>query len=173
MLSNVVLFVLFVLVVSAYIVANIAMTTIAIKDGSTVSDILSDQDYGLGKVGVSLMYWPTFIALYIKSLLPINTKSCFDDYEGSHELRHYTLSEILELPIDNNIIITPENYLEFLKFADIANKNKDVEIRIFNACVQSKYLDSEAFYGVRVCVLRKYTHNNQQCYLISCYNALR
>jgi hypothetical protein len=182
MLSNVILFVLFVLVVIAYVSANVIMSVIAIKDDNTITDLLSEQDYGLGKIGVSLVYWPTFVVLYIKSLLPIDTKSCFDDeiinddegkYEGKKELRHYTLSEILELPTHQNTIVTPENYMEFLKFANIANANKDVNIMISNECVRSKYLNCNAFYGVKICVLRKYTYNNQQCYLISCYNALK
>jgi hypothetical protein len=55
------------------------MSTISIQYGNTIKEILSEQDFGLGKIGVSIVYWPTFIILYIRSLLPINTKSCFDE----------------------------------------------------------------------------------------------
>lgn len=75
MLTNI----LFVLVIIAYITANVIMSTISIQYGSIVSDILSEQDFGFGKIGVSIMYWPTFVVLYIKSLLLINTTSCFDE----------------------------------------------------------------------------------------------
>ena len=75
------LFILFVLVIIAYLAANIIMSIVSIQYGSTIKEILSEQDLGLGKVGVSLMYWPTFLVLYIKSLLPINTKSCFDIFD--------------------------------------------------------------------------------------------
>ena len=77
MLTNILL----ILVIIAYISANIIMTTISFQYGNTIKDILNEQDFGLGKVGVSLVYWPTFVVLYIKSLLPINTKSCFDEEE--------------------------------------------------------------------------------------------
>lgn len=81
MLFNLIVFILFALVNIFYLVANIIMTTISIQDGTTIKDILKEQDFGIGKVGVSLMYWPTFLVLYIKSLLPINTKSCFDIFD--------------------------------------------------------------------------------------------
>lgn len=81
MLFNIIVFILFALVNIAYLVANIIMSIISIQDGSTIKEILSEQDLVLGKVGVSLMYWPTFLVLYIKSLLPINTKSCFDIFD--------------------------------------------------------------------------------------------
>ena len=78
--------ILFLLVIIAYLAANIIMTTISIQYGSTIKEILSEQDFGLGKVGVSIMYWPAFVVLYIKSLLPINTTSCFDeDFEEDFE----------------------------------------------------------------------------------------
>ena len=85
MLSNIIVFILFALVIIAYLVANIIMSTISIQDGSTIKEILSEQDLGLGKVCVSLMYWPTFLVLYIKSLLPINTKSCFDIFDDDDD----------------------------------------------------------------------------------------
>lgn len=81
MLFNLIVFILFALVNIFYLVANIIMTTISIQDGTTIKDILKEQDLGLGKVCVSLMYWPTLLVLYIKSLLPINTKSCFDIFD--------------------------------------------------------------------------------------------
>lgn len=71
--------ILFVLVIIAYLAANIIMTIISIQYDSTIKEILSEQDFGLGKIGVSIVYWPTFVVLYIKSLLPINTTSCFDE----------------------------------------------------------------------------------------------
>jgi hypothetical protein len=71
--------ILFVLVIIAYIVANVIMTIISIQSDNTIKDILDEQDFGLGKVGVILMYWPAFVILYIRSLRPINTKSCFDE----------------------------------------------------------------------------------------------
>ena len=73
--------ILFVLVIIAYLTANVIMTIISFQYGNTIKDILNEQDFGLGKIGVSLVYWPTFVVLYIKSLLPINTKSCFDEEE--------------------------------------------------------------------------------------------
>lgn len=73
--------ILFVLVIIAYLTANIIMSTISIQYRNTIKDILDEQDFGLGKVGVILVYWPTFVVLYIKSLLPINTKSCFNEEE--------------------------------------------------------------------------------------------
>ena len=82
MLTNI----LFVLVIIAYLAANIIMSTISIQYGSTIKEILSEQDFGLGKIGVSIVYWPTFVVLYVKSLLPINTTSCFDeDFEEDFE----------------------------------------------------------------------------------------
>lgn len=78
--------ILFVLVIIAYLTANAIMTTISIQYGSTIKEILSEQDFGLGKIGVSIVYWPTFVVLYIRSLLPINTISCFDeDFEEDFE----------------------------------------------------------------------------------------
>ena len=79
------LFILFVLVILAYLAANIIMSIVSIQDGSTIKEILSEQDFGLGKVCVSLMYWPTFLVLYIRSLLPINTKSCFDIFDDDDD----------------------------------------------------------------------------------------
>ena len=73
--------ILFVLVIIAYLTANIIMTIISFQFDNTIKDILDEQDFGLGKVGVILMYWPAFIILYIRSLRPINTKSCFDEFE--------------------------------------------------------------------------------------------
>jgi hypothetical protein len=66
--------ILFVLVIIAYLTANIIMTIISFQYGSTIKDILNEQDFGLGKVGVILVYWPAFVVLYIKALLPSNTK---------------------------------------------------------------------------------------------------
>lgn len=173
MLSNVILFVLFVLVVFAYVSANVIMTVIAIKDDNTVSDILSEQDYGLGKIGVSLMYWPTFITLYIKSLLPINTKSCFDE-EDNNTYQHRSLSDILNLPITEKVIITPENYMEFLKYAGIANRNKDVEIDIHNETVKAKFFSCHAFYGIKIGVLARYHKpDGIMRYVVTCYHASR
>lgn len=173
MLSNMVLFVLFVLVVLAYVVANAIMSVIAIKDDNTISDILSDQDYGFGKVGVSLMYWPTFIVIYIKSLLPIHTKSCFDE-DNTSVYKYYSLSDILQLPEKDKVIVTPDNYYKILQYIIVANKNKDVDIDIRTACVNEKYLDSCAFYGVQIGVLNKKTlSNGVEHYLITCYNASR
>ena len=78
--------ILLTLVIIAYFAANIIMSNISIQYGSTIKEILSEQDFGLGKVGVSLVYWPTFVLLYLKSLLPINTTSCFDeDFEEDFE----------------------------------------------------------------------------------------
>lgn len=78
--------ILFVLVIIAYISANVIMTIISFQYGSTIKELLDEQDFGLGKIGVSLVYWPTFVVLYIKSLLPISTKSCFDtEYEEEFE----------------------------------------------------------------------------------------
>ena len=73
--------ILFTLVIIAYLAANAIMTIISFQDGSTIKELLNEQDFGLGKVGVSLVYWPTFLVLYIKSLLPINTTQCFDEEE--------------------------------------------------------------------------------------------
>ena len=174
MLSNVILFVLSALVVLSYVLANVIMTIIAIKDGSTVSDVLNEQDYGLGKVGVGIIYWPTFIVLYIRSLLPINTKSCFDEEDDSNPYKYYSLSDILELPVTKKVIITPENYMEFLKYAGIANRNKDVEIDIRNETVTAKFFDSYAFYGIKIGVLSRYhKHDGTMRYVITCYNASR
>lgn len=78
--------ILFVLVIITYLTANIIMTIISFQFDNTIKDILNEQDFGLGKVGVSLVYWPTFVVLYIKSLLPVSTKSCFDeDFEEDFE----------------------------------------------------------------------------------------
>lgn len=78
--------ILFVLIILAYLAANIIMSTISIQYGSTTKEILLEQDFGLGKIGVSIMYWPTFVVLYVRSLLPINTTSCFDeDFEEEFE----------------------------------------------------------------------------------------
>lgn len=66
--------ILFVLIIIAYLTANIIMTIISIQSSNTIKELLDEQDFGLGKVGVTLVYWPAFVVLYIKSLLPINTK---------------------------------------------------------------------------------------------------
>jgi hypothetical protein len=55
------------------------MTIISIQYGSTIKEVLNEQDFGLGKIGVSLMYWPTFIILYIRSLRTINTNFTFEE----------------------------------------------------------------------------------------------
>ena len=78
--------ILFILIILAYLAANVIMTIISIQYGSTIKEVLNEQDFGLGKIGVLIMYWPTFVVLYIKSLLPINTTSCFDeDFEEDFE----------------------------------------------------------------------------------------
>jgi hypothetical protein len=184
MLSNVILFVLFVLVVIAYVSANVIMSVIAIKDDNTITDLLSEQDFGLGKIGVGIMYWPTFVALYIKSLLPINTSSCFDEEEfeevddNPFNLKYYTLAEILALEPStklSQIIITPKNYYDILKYAKIANKNKDIIIDIDNQTIKEDYLDDGlAFYGVRIGLYYKCTQpSGIDAYYVSCFHAIR
>lgn len=79
MFINILLNLTFVLIIAAYAAANIIMTILAIEDGNTIKDILSEQDIGLGKVGVSIMYWPTFAILYIRSLRRINTDYSFEE----------------------------------------------------------------------------------------------
>lgn len=71
--------ILFILVVIAYTAANIIMTTLSIQYGSTIKEILAEQDFGLGKIGVSIMYWPTFVVLYIRSLRSIDTNYSFEN----------------------------------------------------------------------------------------------
>jgi hypothetical protein len=68
-----------ILIVILYAIANIILTTIAIENGDTIQNILNEQDFGLGKIGVNLMYWPTFIVLYIRSLRPVNTNYSFEE----------------------------------------------------------------------------------------------
>ena len=67
------------LVIIAYTAANIIMTTLSIQYGSTIKEILDEQDFGLGKIGVSIMYWPTFVVLYIRSLRSIDTNYSFEN----------------------------------------------------------------------------------------------
>ena len=73
--------ILFILVVAAYVAANIILAYVAINinGNDTVSDILNEQDFGLGKVGVIFMYWPALIVIYLRSLRPINTEFSFDE----------------------------------------------------------------------------------------------
>ena len=70
--------ILFSLVIAAYVAANIILSVIAIKEDCTISELIVEQDFGLGKIGVSIMYWPTFVVLYIRSLRPVDTNYSFD-----------------------------------------------------------------------------------------------
>ena len=73
--------ILSILVAAAYIAANIVMVYIVIQDGSTVSDILSEQDFGLVKAGVVLIYWPALFFIYLRSLRHIDTSFSFGEDE--------------------------------------------------------------------------------------------
>jgi predicted transcriptional regulator len=75
--------ILSILVAAAYIAANIAMVYIAmnVNGNDTVADILNEQDFGLGKAGVILVYWPALLFISIRSLRPINTSFSFGEDE--------------------------------------------------------------------------------------------
>lgn len=91
-------------------------------------------------------------------------------------MKTITLEDIIKMEpsLHRDIKVTPENYFNILKFAEIANKNKDVEIIIDNDLVQAKYLDSSAFYGVDMAMLRKTKKSNGVIsYFICCKNSLR
>ena len=89
-------------------------------------------------------------------------------------MKYVQLKDIIGMNHWEEITVTPENYFEILKFAKIANANKDVEIIINTDLVQEKYLDSSAFYGVDIAMLRKTTKSNGVMrYLICCNNSLR
>jgi hypothetical protein len=91
-------------------------------------------------------------------------------------MKNITLSEIISMEpsLHRDIKVSPENYFDILRFAEIANKNKDVEIVIDTDMVIEKYLDSSGFYGVEIVMLRKTQKpNGVMRYFICCNNAIR
>lgn len=166
--------VLFVLAIIAFTALNIILIKEAIERELTFSEIIAEnEDTHLGKILMISLSIPAFIVLYIKSLLPINTKSCFDE-DNTSVYKYYSLNDILQLPEKDKVIITPDNYHKILQYIIVANKNKDVDIDIRTEGVNEKYLDCCAFYGVKIGVLNKRTLSNGiEHYLITCYNASR
>lgn len=75
--------ILSILVIAAYIAANIVMVYVAINTNGneTVTEIINEQDFGLGKVGVVLVYWPALLFIHIRSLKSINTSFSFGEDE--------------------------------------------------------------------------------------------
>ena len=59
--------ILFYLVIVAYATLNTILTVLAIQYGNTVSDILSEQDHGFGKIFMFICYWPALIIIGIKN----------------------------------------------------------------------------------------------------------
>lgn len=77
MLINIILSVLVITLITAL---NTILTKEAIQRELTFSEIIAEnQDTRICKVFMILCCIPTFIILYIKSLLPVSTKSCFDE----------------------------------------------------------------------------------------------
>ena len=71
-----------ILVILEIIVLNIILIKESIERELTFSEIIAEeQDTRLGRILMTLLTIPTFIVLSIKSLLPINTTSCFDEDE--------------------------------------------------------------------------------------------
>ena len=87
MLINLINLILCVLVIIMITALNTILTKEAIQRGLTFAEIIAEnQDTKIGKVFMILSCIPTFIILYIRSLLPINTTSCFDeDFEEDFE----------------------------------------------------------------------------------------
>lgn len=87
MLINLINFILCVVVIILIAALNTILTKEAIDRELTFSEIIEEnQDTKLGKFFMILSCIPAFIILYIKSLLPINTTSCFDeDFEEDFE----------------------------------------------------------------------------------------
>lgn len=73
--------ILFLLTIAAYVAANIIMVYVSINVNGdyTVADILNEQDFGLGKTGVILVYWPALLCIYIRSLRSIDTSFSFEE----------------------------------------------------------------------------------------------
>ena len=179
MLLNIILFVLFTFVVIAITTLNTIMTKEALRRELTFSEIISEnQDTRISKILMGVLCIPCYIILKTKSLLPINTQSCFNEEEKTEiekpQYKFYNLSEVINLPLKQKIVVGPDNYKWLLKRASTANKNADVDIEIHNECVQERFLDSFAFYGVKLNVLTKYRkENGMMKYIITCYNANR
>jgi hypothetical protein len=72
-----------ILAIAAYVAANIIMVYVSINvnGDETVADVLKEQDFGLGKVGVIVMYWPALLCIYIRSLRSIDTSFSFGEEE--------------------------------------------------------------------------------------------
>lgn len=78
LIINTITNILLTLAVLAIIVLNVIITKEAIQRELTFSEIISEnQDTKLGQIFMGLLAIPSFIILYIKSLLPI--KSYFDE----------------------------------------------------------------------------------------------
>lgn len=129
---------------------------------------------------MTIFYLPAYFIMYLYSLLPINTKSCFDEKveEEIKESKYYTLADIISMApstsTDDKVFITPENYYDLIKFANMANKNKDVEIHIDTNVINEQYLDCSAFYGVRIGVYHSTSKpDGIKKYYISCFHATR
>lgn len=74
--------IILILVILAIITLNVILIKEAIERELTFSEIIEeDQDTRLGRILMTFLTIPTFIILYIKSLLQINTQSCFDEDE--------------------------------------------------------------------------------------------
>jgi hypothetical protein len=74
------LFIILVLVILAIITLNAILIKESIERELTFSEIIAeDQDTRLGRILMILLTIPTLIILSVKSLLPVNTQSCFDD----------------------------------------------------------------------------------------------
>ena len=73
--------ILSILVAAAYVAANIILAYVAINvnGNNTTADILNEQDFSLGKVGVILVYWPALIVIYLRSLRSIDTSFSFEE----------------------------------------------------------------------------------------------
>ena len=77
MLTNIILLIL---VVIAYLTAQIILTVTSIQDGYTFKEVVNySQDKKVGKIFMTIFYLPARFIMYLYSLLPINTTSCFDE----------------------------------------------------------------------------------------------
>lgn len=82
LIINTITNIILVLVILAIITLNAILIKEAIERELTFSEIIAEeQDTRLGRILMTFLTIPTFIILYIKSLLPINTQSYFEDDE--------------------------------------------------------------------------------------------
>ena len=72
--------ILFVLVIITYALAQIILSVTSIRDGYTFKEVVNySQNKKVGKIFMTIFYLPAHFIMFLWSLRPIDTKSCFDE----------------------------------------------------------------------------------------------